>query len=185
MNKYNCCLGLFLVCGLSLAQMDQFKSGSLIKDFGKIADVPGMQALSEDAQFAVSFDVSKQANAGDINRALDSGARFLNMHVNAGLKPENLKLAFVIHGNAVHDMTVDDFYQAKNSQEASKTEVKNANAALIKVLQAHGVQFYVCGQSAAYYGVTKENLLPGVKLSLSAMTAHAQLQQAGFTLNPF
>ena len=39
--------------------------------------------------------------------------------------------------------------------------------------------------SAAAYGVAKGDLIPGVELALSAMTAHAQLQQAGYTVNPF
>ncbi|HBH44411.1 MAG TPA: hypothetical protein DDY28_08390, partial [Hyphomonas atlantica] len=43
----------------------------------------------------------------------------------------------------------------------------------------------LCGQTAAYRDVTKADLLPGVEMSLSAMTAHAQLQQDGYTLNPF
>jgi hypothetical protein len=33
--------------------------------------------------------------------------------------------------------------------------------------------------------VAAEQLIPGVKMALSAMTAHAQLQQQGYTLNPF
>ena len=43
----------------------------------------------------------------------------------------------------------------------------------------------MCGQSAAGQGVKKTDLLPGVELALSAMTAHALLQQQGYTLNPF
>jgi len=61
----------------------------------------------------------------------------------------------------------------------------NANADLIKTLIAYGVEIYVCGQSAAYYSVDNEDLLPDVKMALSAMTAHALLQQKGYTLNPF
>ncbi|MGJ8663245.1 MAG: DsrE family protein [Marinicella sp.] len=165
---------------LTMAQMDQFKTGKLIDDFGKIAAVPGMETLPADTKFSVSFDVSKQADVGSLNRSIDSGARFLNMHVDAGLKPEQLKLAFVIHGSAVRDLTNHAFYQNQNDKQEL-----NANMKLINVLQSHGVKFYVCGQSAAYYGVRKEHLIPGVNMSLSAMTAHAQLQQAGYTLNPF
>jgi len=62
---------------------------------------------------------------------------------------------------------------------------ENANAALIKELTENGVEIYLCGQSAAYYGVEKEDLLPNVKMALSAMTAHAILQQKGYTVNPF
>jgi intracellular sulfur oxidation DsrE/DsrF family protein len=47
------------------------------------------------------------------------------------------------------------------------------------------VKIIVCGQTAAYYGVKTDELLPGVQMALSAMTAHALLQQQGYTLNPF
>ena len=48
-----------------------------------------------------------------------------------------------------------------------------------------GVYIYVCGQSAAYYDVATEDLLPGVDMALSAMTAHTMLQQQGYAINPF
>ena len=34
-------------------------------------------------------------------------------------------------------------------------------------------------------GVANEDLLPGIEVGLSAMTAHALLQQQGYTVNPF
>ena len=61
----------------------------------------------------------------------------------------------------------------------------SAGAGLIAALTDHGVRIIVCGQSAAYYDVATDDLLPGVEMALSAMTAHALLQQQGYTLNPF
>lgn len=163
---------------LAQAQSDLFKSGPVINDYGKVALVKGMEPLSNDANFKVSFDVYKSANPGEINRSLDSVARFINMHVANGVSLDKIQLAVVIHGGAVKEMAQDSYYQ-------KQFEYNNANTVLIAELQRHGVAFYVCGQSAAYYGVTDKDLLPGVKMSLSAMTAHALLQQQGYTLNPF
>jgi len=56
---------------------------------------------------------------------------------------------------------------------------------LIKALTGKGVRIIVCGQSATYYDIENEDLLPNVEMALSAMTAHALLQQDGYTLNPF
>lgn len=179
------CLVMVLVAGTVDAQnsetsagLSAFKVGPLIPAYGKIAGVPGMETLATDSHFKVSFDVVKPAQQGGLNRALTSGARFLNMHVANGIKAEQIQLAFVLHGGAVHDVTVDAHYK-------SRTGRVNANAELLKTLQQHGVDVYVCGQSAAFHGVGQEQLLPGVKLALSAMTAHALLQQQGYTLNPF
>ena len=43
----------------------------------------------------------------------------------------------------------------------------------------------LCGQSAAAQNIDDSELMKGVELELSAMTAHAQLQQQGYTVNPF
>ena len=55
----------------------------------------------------------------------------------------------------------------------------------LQTLQENNVKFYLCGQSAAAQGIGKGDLLPGVKMALSAMTMHALLDQQGFSLNPF
>jgi intracellular sulfur oxidation DsrE/DsrF family protein len=56
---------------------------------------------------------------------------------------------------------------------------------LVEALLDKDVRFVLCGQSVAAHGIDPESLIPGVELSLSAMTAHAVLQQRGYTVNPF
>lgn len=149
-----------------------FSKGPLINDFGPVVPIPEA-SLPSNAKFSIAFDVTARSETGAVNKRIESAARFLNMHVAAGVDPEDIKLAVVIHGSAVFDMTSDDKYGGKN-----------ANADLIAQLMKHGVTFHVCGQSAVFQGVSAEDLLPGVKMELSAMTAHALLQQKGYTLNP-
>ena len=86
------------------------------------------------------------------------------------MRVEDIHLAIVVHGGAIHDVS---------------TERAGPNADLVAALVEHGVRFYVCGQSAAWYDVSSEDLLPGVDLALSAMTMHALLQADGYSLNPF
>ncbi|MFC4348376.1 DsrE family protein [Kordiimonas lipolytica] len=162
-----------LWAGAAVADAAQFTKGPLITQYGPVVSIPGAETLPADSKFMVAFDVVDKGEEGKVSRRLESAARFLNMHAAAGVDPKNIKLAVVIHGKAVFDVTNDAKYGGEN-----------ANAGLIKVLMEHGVTFHVCGQSAAYQGITSEDLLPGVKMALSAMTAHAQLQQQGYTLNP-
>ncbi|MCF6274753.1 MAG: DsrE family protein [Robiginitomaculum sp.] len=166
----------------ALAGPEAFKQGQAIPEFGKIAQVKVDQPVYRHHKFKVAFDVSKQAEAGELNRNLVSAARFINMHTAAGVKEKNIKLAVIVHGGATKDVTNAAYYSASQDGDDKKT---NANAALIKTLMDHGVEFYVCGQSAAYYDVENSDLLPGVKMALSAMTAHALLQQKNYTLKPF
>ncbi len=151
------------------AQGEEFNAGPVIEDFGPHAAIAGATAIPEDAVFKVSFDTSKKADDGLANRTLTSAARFINMHAAAGVDPTDISLAVVIHGMAVKDVVSD----------------AEANLTLIDALVARNVRIIVCGQSAVYYGVTETDLAPGVEMALSAMTAHALLQQNGYTLNPF
>jgi len=166
----------------ALAEPEAFTSGQSIPEFGKIAEVKVDQPVYRHHKFKVAFDVSKQADAGELNRNLVSVARFINMHTAAGVKEKNIKLAVVVHGGASKDVTKKAYYSASQDGDDKKA---NANAALIKTLIDHGVEVYVCGQSAAFYDIDNTDLLPDVKMALSAMTAHALLQQKGYTLNPF
>lgn len=176
-------LATLLIAVPSMAGPEDFKAGAAIPEFGKIAVVDMDQPVTSRSKFKVAFDISARTDAGTLSRKLESAARFINMHVAAGVKPRNIKLAIVLHGGAVRDVTRETYYQSTFKDDEAKSD--NVNAALVEVLLANGVEFYVCGQSAAYYGVKNDDLLPGVKMALSAMTAHALLQQKNYTLNPF
>ncbi|WP_394693685.1 DsrE family protein [Hyphobacterium sp.] len=165
--------GLLLAGASPIFAQEVFTTGPVIEGFGPNAAIPGAEAIPADAEFHVAFNTSTPAEEGELNRTLVSAARFINMHGRAGVDPDNIHIGVVIHGRAVRDVA-----DVEGGQSA-------ANAELIAALLAHNVDIYVCGQSAAYYEVATEDLLPGVTMALSAMTAHAQLQQAGYTLNPF
>lgn len=161
------CLSI-LSC-MAHADMSAFTTGPAIEGYGPVADIDITVPVPKKAAFKHSFDVSKRAADGELNRTLASAARFINMHARAGIPEKRIRVAIVVHGEAVHDVT----------REAL------GNAGLVAALVEHGVRIYVCGQSAAYYGVAADELLAGVDMALSAMTAHALLQQEGYTLNPF
>ena len=110
--------------------------------------------------------------------SLVSAARFINMHGRANVPLENISVAVVVHGGAVKDVSNAAYYSDAVGGD-------NANAALIAALISKGVRIIVCGQSAAYYDVGNDDLLLGVEMALSAMTAHALLQRDGYTVNPF
>jgi len=162
----------------ALASMDDFHPGTAIPEYGRIADVQNDFPIAEGTEFKVAFDLVDAGEPGQVNRGLEALARFINMHVANGVPEENIHLAVVIHGPATHDVTNDAHYEPLKG-------ASNANAPLVAALIERGVRIYVCGQSAAANDVTHDDLLPGVQMALSAMTAHAQLQQEGYTLNPF
>jgi intracellular sulfur oxidation DsrE/DsrF family protein len=169
MRSLSLLLALFILPCISHADAGAFTTGPAIEEYGPVADVEATLTVPQDAVLRHSFDVSGRAEDGKPNRTLVSAARFINMHAKAGVDAERIQVAVVVHGTAVHDV----------SGEAP------GNADLVAALINNGVRIIVCGQSATYYDVRTEDLLPGVEMALSAMTAHALLQQQGYTLNPF
>ena len=167
-------LSLLLTSFSSLAA----EPAPVIKDYGYFYNVHEHKSDLSQAQFKIAFDVGDGAEKGAQNNHINSLARFINMHVAHGVKPENIQLALVVHGGASVDVLQNSVYKAR-FEEDNKTE------SLIKQLLANNTQVYVCGQSATHMKVAAEQLIPGVKMALSAMTAHARLQQQGYTLNPF
>ena len=162
------------------AQPPTFTYGPVFEEFGPVADVPDADlAIPEDASFHVAFDVARPAEDGKLNRGFESAARLINMNARAGVEPMENRAAVVVHGAAVFDLLTDAAWAARDRGEA------NPSAAMVREMIDQGVRFIVCGQSAAGQGVAKPELLPGVEMALSAMTAHALLQQQGYTVNPF
>ena len=120
------------------------------------------------------MDIAKGPNdPAELNRSIESAARFLNMQARNGIKPENLKIALVLHGSATRSALNDEAF-------SEHFVVPNASKDLIKALDAANVDIYVCGQSAAYNGYSAGDMLSEVKIAVSAMTVHVRLQQDGY-----
>ncbi|MXO91766.1 hypothetical protein GRI41_13090 [Altererythrobacter aquaemixtae] len=165
--------------------MSMFKTGPVFEDFGPHAPVEGVDSVPADTEFSVAFDVAKAAEDGTRNRGFESAARFINMHVAAGVDPDNIRIAVVVHGKASLDLLDDAAWAARQPVGEEEEAPDNPSSAMIRAMLDHGVRFILCGQSGAAHGIKQEDLIPGVETALSAMTAHALLQQGGYTVNPF
>ncbi|RBP48490.1 DsrE family protein [Arenicella xantha] len=170
---------LLLTClNSAVASEKSFSKGPVFSEYGENVVIDDGLPDAQKQHFKVVFDVAKGAEEGAVNRQFNSVARFINMHVRAGVPKENIDVALVVHGKASFDVLRD-------SEFNDKFERPNASADLVAKLMANGVTVYLCGQSASHLGVEKKSLIDGVHMSLSAMTANALLQQQGYTLNPF
>lgn len=164
--------------GAPQSAQSAFSAGPVFTAFGKVAPVETDVAIPQGMTLRHSFDVAASAKDGP-NRGFDSVARFINMHAASGMPRANVRAALVVHGPAALELTREAFYRERNKGAA------NPSAALVSALVAGGVDIYLCGQTAASLGISRADLLPGVKMALSAMTAHAMLQQQGYSINPF
>jgi len=158
----------------------QAKSGPVIKNYGKVHDIMNPDFKTNTAlDFKVVFDVTASPdNKEELNKSIETAARFLNMHAQAGVPVSQLSVAMVVHGSATLNMIDNKAYEKRYGAE-------NPNEPLIRELLEHGVQIIQCGQSINSRGVEREELIPGVQLALSAMTALIQLQGDGYRLIKF
>ncbi len=154
--------------------------GKIITDYGKTYTVanPDFKTDTQNAMKVV-FDVGRTfKDSTKVNPLMNTAARYLNMHVDAGASFEKLKVALVIHGSAANDIL-------NNGKYRNKFGVDNPNSGLISDLSEKGVQIILCGQTAAYRNISKEDALPQVQFALSAMTALVQLQNENYRLINF
>ena len=153
--------------------------GPLIKHFGPVFDVPqATLKLDTKEPLRVVFDVGAAPDdKAQLNRRIESVARYMNMHARAGYAAEQMDIAVVLHGTASWNALSDEAYR-KRFGEA------NPNTALIQALRDNDVDFWLCGQSAGFNGINNTELSTEIGLSLSAMTALQQLQTSGYALIP-
>ncbi len=173
-----------ILAGLALsaapaAAQDGARTGPVFDGFGPHVAVEGIEAVPADTEFAHSFDVSRRAEGAQRNRGFESAARFVNMHAAHGVDPDNMRVAVVVHGGAVLDLLTDEARARLGHGET------NPSGDMVRAMLDEGVRFIVCGQSAVGQGVSQADLIEGTEMALSAMTAHALLQQRGYTVNPF
>jgi len=156
------------------------KTGPIIKEFGKVYTIENPDfKVQLDKKYKAVIDVTGKPNSHETrNPLIETAARFLNMHAQSGVPAKQLKIALVVHGNASKDVISNHAYNKRYGKD-------NPNAALVKALLKIDVPVIVCGQSATYHGIDTSDLIEGVQLSLSAMTALVRLQDEGYQLIKF
>jgi intracellular sulfur oxidation DsrE/DsrF family protein len=173
-------VSLALVPARAAAQPAGPTTGPVVIDFGPAYAVPNPGLPTPMLQeLKVRFDVAETpSDVKTLSPQFETAARFLNMHVKAGVSRDRLKVAIVVHGSAAKDVLGNDAYRKRHG-------VDNPNASLLEALQKAGVRVYLCGQTAGSRGIVAADVAPVVKLALSAMTAHLVLNSEGYVLNPF
>jgi len=160
----------------------EVNAGQVIKDYGKVYTITNPDFKTDTtAQFKAVFDIARNfEDPAKPNALIETAARFINMHREAGVPSENIKVALIIHGSAFTEVLKDEFYHDKFPEISI-----NPNAELISQLANQGVQIILCGQTAAHRNISRAKALTEVQIALSAMTALVQLQNNGYQLISF
>ncbi len=179
--KWICFLCVLLIqTTLTFGQKREPTKGPVFNDFGAVYSVEHLDFVPDStALLKAIFDIERpQTDPNQINPIIASLHRYYNMHVRYGVKKENIHLALVLHGSSTKDALSDNVYQGK-------FKTNNPNRELIKTLSDIGVDVFLCGQSMSYNGFSKKDLLPEVKVALSAMTVLTTYQMDNYALIKF
>ena len=171
---------LLMIFGTQWLNAQNKSSGPIITDFGQVWKIENQDyTLDTTKTFKAVFDImTSPDDLNQVNPAIETAARFLNMHGQNGIPLEQLKVALVVHNKASKDVISSEAYKKKYGTE-------NPNEGLLKALMEANAEIIFCGQSSASRGFPKEDLIDGVQLSLSAMTALIQLQDDNYRLIKF
>lgn len=161
-----------------LAQEKQ--SGPVIEEFGKVWRIENTDFKVDTTKtYKAVFDImNSPEDVSQRNASLETAARFLNMHAQSGIPLNQLKVALVVHNKASKDVITSEAYKRKYN-------VENPNEKMLQELMGAGAEVIFCGQSSVSRDFPKEELIAGVQLSLSAMTALIQLQNENYRLIKF
>jgi intracellular sulfur oxidation DsrE/DsrF family protein len=122
------------------------------------------------------------AGGGDsvkVNEQLTTMARYFNLHARNGVAEDHVRGAAVLHGNGWPAILNDSAFAARFGGKP------NPSRKLVEELLQHGAQLILCGQTAGNRGIRRDELLPGVKVAISAMSATEFLQSEGYSLIPW
>jgi intracellular sulfur oxidation DsrE/DsrF family protein len=126
--------------------------------------------------YKLLFDIAERnpdSTSKEINSGLDEVARVLNLHVASGVSPKRLFPVIIVYGKALEAVFTNEKYRQKHS-------VDNPNLKIIKDLQDAGARIIACGQAMAFRDVKKDEILPSVKITLSAQTVFSNYELQGY-----
>lgn len=163
-----------VITGLTSFAAEPESTNPQIANYGAVVPVP---AAAEQPRRGIKivFDIVAEAKPEEVNKGLESVARYLNLNAQAGHSAGDVRLALVLHGTATKAALGDNAY-AKHAKAES-----NPNLPLIHELKRQGVEVFVCGQSLARNKYAAADVAGDVTIAVSAMTVNANKQQDGYS----
>lgn len=148
-----------------------------ITGYGDVFEVAATkEVVNKKGKYKILVDIiSPAANAKEISEHFENIARIANLHIAAGVKPENLSVMAVVHGPAVSFILNNETYKQKYG-------VDNPNQPLFTALKAAGIPLYVCGQTLFKRKVDPSTLAQEFDIVQSAVTTITTYAPQGYTV---
>lgn len=118
-----------------------------------------------DMSYKLLFELvinNKDTLIKEINHGLTEICRIINLHVASGIPVKNIIPVIVVHGPALYSFYTNDNFKKKN-------KIDNPNITVIEeLIKKTGAKFIACGQAINFFEVSKEEMIPQMKVSLTA-----------------
>lgn len=165
---------------LSMHAPAQKRVNPVIRNYGTIFDIPFAEEKPDpNVEYKIIVEIARQSDRSDsVNWALNNVARLINLHVMAGVKPEQLHVVIAIHSEAIYTVMNNEAYR-------NKYKVDNPNLGLFQELDKAGVRIVACGQSILFRKIDRFKMVPQVKIASSMITTLTSYQMNGYAVLSF
>ncbi len=149
----------------------------VVKGYGAVVPMADAEELPKKGTKVV-FDVTAvNKDAAKPLPGLERAAVLLNLAGTAGLKPGDIEVAVVLHGDATSAALDDAAYRTLTGKD-------HPHAELMKRLKDAGVKILVCGQSLERKKLDVKKVRAEVKVAASAVSAVVNYQSRGYAFIP-
>ncbi|OJZ19537.1 MAG: hypothetical protein BGP21_10935 [Thiobacillus sp. 65-29] len=127
-------------------------------------------------RYKVVYDVHTTEVAAGINRGLYYARGLIEAYGKQGVKPAQLAIHLVLHGDAAHFLLIDETYR----DVVGDPFAVNLNAKITQDLLKLGVKVEICHSTMRSKGWTADDVLPGVAIVHDGYTRIIKLQNDGY-----
>ena len=128
------------------------------------------------AHYKAVYDIHTTVMAAGISKGLYFARGLIEAFGKQGVKPAQLDIHLVLHGDAAQFLLVDDTYR----QVLGDPFAVNLNAKIAQDLLNLGVQVEICHSVMKAKGWTPDDVLPGVTIVHDGYTRLIKLQNDGY-----
>ncbi len=142
------------------------------------AETPDRPMLKVDPRghYKVVYDIHSDEVAAGISKGLYYARGLIEAFGKQGVKPPQLDIHLVLHGEAAQFLLVDDTWQ----QVKGDPFAVNLNAKIVQDLINLGVHVEICHSVMKAKGWTADDVLPGVSIVHDGYTRLIKLQNDGY-----
>jgi intracellular sulfur oxidation DsrE/DsrF family protein len=135
-----------------------------------------VQKVDAHARYKAVYDIHGAGTAAGISKGLFYARGLIEAYAKQGVKPAQLDIHLVMHGEAAQFLLIDSSYQ----DAVGDPFATNLNAKVTQDLLDLGVHVEICHSVMKARGWTADDVLPGVSIVHDGYTRLIQLQNQGY-----